>query len=991
MNSIVNMFYGLDNSIENKKKSYSEKNSIYNTPALNQGANFKNYQYKIKNNIKKDINKVNNKEGFQNFNSSSTSNDSDSSTSSYQLADQSKQVLDDTSSGTDNSLQKEYDITLLLYQKLLNKVSGGNSDYVNRVSSTNTYLNKLVRWSDPSANGAVMYVTNQGVAKPINNKKVLKSILGVNGCPNIKDMVDITIPWDASYTVEGTTIPTSPSLVVGPLMTTGESCGNEGNNVYVDSLISPNASVTYNGCYGDSAEAPVMTFIGGAPATITGIVNGSFSQPVIKNNTYQGITSESQVPGWNFSAVLLNNSSAWGYPTPYPNGNQCCSLQNTGYIEQTLNLSTGSYTLNFMACGRKTQNGPNKINIKLNGTTIYSITPTSNVWTSYSTTFTVTTSGNNVINFSGTNTSGDKSSAIQNIALDSSGVSTTSGSYTYDMCKQSAIDGGYKYFALQNVNTENSMGYCAVSNDNVSATKNGTSYVTSSAVSLWDAKTNGSGNTASLTSQGTLTVYNSSGASIFNTTADTTLTGGYIGCYNDKSTRAMTNTSNNKYYSFDTCKQYAIDGNYKYYGSQNKDKNNNGWCVASNDLTSSQKYGVANNCTTDSSGNYMGGGWSNAIYSTDSSGSYYLILQDDGNMCIYKGTSPNDNQGTIWCSNTNGKQQQANTLYTADKGKYGQNWIASGSTLSAGDFVGSNDGSIYLIMQTDGNLVLYTSKTSENCQKMSDGNTGGGAYGNALYEISQVGIPDNIGKLAYIDSNSLIYPYPDSSIGLSNDYNLYSNYDSAGHDISNSSISNSDIDSCKTACNNMQNCYGFTFDKTNNVCYPKDNTMYPKNSRTTNSSMDLYVRKPKITSLPTGVSDKIFNIDSITYDNYTKSDTDIGTSYGISNANSVEKQQLDQLKSRLDQLSQQLADNAGSLSKDENSVVNQSNLQTKNIGNYLKEYKNTNNKIKQMSSSVNDNIVHESDLIVLKENYNYYFWSILAVGTVLVTMNITKN
>ena len=89
----------------------------------------------------------------------------------------------------------------------------------------------------------------------------------------------------------------------------------------------------------------------------------------------------------------------------------------------------------------------------------------------------------------------------------------------------------------------------------------------------------------------------------------------------------MTNTSNNKYYSFDTCNQYAEDGNYKYYGSQNKDTNNNGWCVASNDLTTSQKYGVANNCSKDSLGNYMGGGWSNAIYSTDGSGTYYVILQ----------------------------------------------------------------------------------------------------------------------------------------------------------------------------------------------------------------------------------------------------------------------------------------------------------------------------------------------------------------------------
>ena len=36
-------------------------------------------------------------------------------------------------------------------------------------------------------------------------------------------------------------------------------------------------------------------------------------------------------------------------------------------------------------------------------------------------------------------------------------------------------------------------------------------------------------------------------------------------------------------------------------------------------------------------------------------------------------------------------------------------------------------------------------------------------------------------------------------------------------------------------------------------------------------------------------------------------------------------------------------------------------------------------------------IVRDSDINILKENYNYYFWSILAVGTVLVTMNITKN
>ena len=83
--------------------------------------------------------------------------------------------------------------------------------------------------------------------------------------------------------------------------------------------------------------------------------------------------------------------------------------------------------------------------------------------------------------------------------------------------------------------------------------------------------------------------------------------------------------------------------------------------------------------------------------------------------------------------------------------------------------------------------------------------------------------------------------------------------------------------------------------------------------------------------------------------------------------------------------------NTGSLNSDEIKVENQSTLQTKSIANYLKEYKTTNEKIKNSNSSNIIGIVNDSDINVLKENYNYLFWSILAVGTVLVTMNITKK
>ena len=133
------------------------------------------------------------------------------------------------------------------------------------------------------------------------------------------------------------------------------------------------------------------------------IVNGNFSQPVKSNNTFEYITSTSTVPGWNFQNVaLLNNSSAWGFPIPYPDGNQCAVVQNTNYMEQTINLNVGSYTLSFMACSRPAYLAK-PANIKLNGTTFFSVTPP-DVWTSYSTTFNITTNGNNTIKFQGTTT-----------------------------------------------------------------------------------------------------------------------------------------------------------------------------------------------------------------------------------------------------------------------------------------------------------------------------------------------------------------------------------------------------------------------------------------------------------------------------------------------------------------------------------------------------------------------------------------------------------
>ena len=986
MNKLLTVLFDLD---EPTRKATHPKKKIpslaISTPGLNQGASFKKYQGNIRARNQKNHNYNNNthwREGFQNDSFTSEETDENS------LTKESNTVLDNTMSTEDISdptIQDKYSTTLKRYDTLLGSVSTSTQDYFDRVSPSNPYLNKYLVWSDPSANKTIMYVTNQGVAKPITDSATLKSLQSNNGCPDKKSVMSVSLPWHQIYGKEGSIIPTNPPLVVGSAMVASQSCGNEGTNVYVDRLVT-DSTASYVGCYADTSPS-TMSFIGGDPPSTAGIVNGNFSQPSIKKNTYQGISSTTQVPGWNFNAVLVNTSSAWKFPTPYPNGTQCCSFQNTGYIEQTISLSMGTYTLTFMACGRNCCDGVNPLNFLLNEVEFNtSLTPPL-TWTSYSVSFQVTTSGSNVIKIVGTNTTGDKSTAIQNIMVTQDSA-VSDGTYTYDMCKSAAIDSGFSLFALQNVNPTTNLGYCGVSSNEVAVAQPGTSYVVTGGTSVWSSGTT-DGTSASLTDQGTLTVYNSSNTAVYNTDNSLAQPSDYLGCYLDNKSRAMPYDVGKMDYA--ACKQKATDnGAAPYFGLQNSSSGTNAHCMLSSSIDGIRKYGKATNCTKISDGTYSGGGMTNAIYSLVPSSFYYLILEDDGTMSINRGSGPSDNQGQIWSLSTSQQPKTPNPSYTAAKGKYGANWMASGSTLAVNEFIGSTDGSLYLIMQADGNLSLNTSSNKENCPKMTDGNMGGGYLGNALYQLDKVGVQANLGKVGYVDSNSLLYTYPDSSIGLSTSYKNHSNYDSVGNDISGASFENATVDACTTACNDSSDCYGFTYDTQNNICYPKTRSMYPIGSKKVTSGMDMYIRQPSVTQLPVGVSGNVVNMDSISYNNYPTGQGDPRTAFGLSSMNSTKNQLLDKVENNLNQTSQNLVDNSNSLSSDYSKVGNQISTDSAGIDKYLNDYNLVNNKLKAYKQTNLTSIVNDSDINVLKENYTYLFWSILAVVGALLTMNIAK-
>ena len=56
----------------------------------------------------------------------------------------------------------------------------------------------------------------------------------------------------------------------------------------------------------------------------------------------------------------------------------------------------------------------------------------------------------------------------------------------------------------------------------------------------------------------------------------------------------------------------------------------------------------------------------------------------------------------------------------------------------------------------------------------------------------------------------------------------------------------------------------------------------------------------------------------------------------------------------------------------------------------LDELDKTKGLIANMDNGI-DNILNDTDIMVLQKNYSYLFWSIIAIGTVIVSMNIIKK
>jgi len=1027
MTSIANLFSNFTDLVKPKSvtdcaSDYNKNNSNPISLSLNQGRKFNKYQGKIKRNLEEEAVILSGVEGFQPIIKPGP-NDT--------LTKQTIDVLQQTNVSQNQeqilgNLRTEYASTMTDYEKLMATVSGGTSDYINRVNPNNPYLGKMIQLQG----GALFYVTNQGVAKQIPSMDVYSAVSGQNGFPAYGDYIPgstINIPWDNSYSTPGTTLPTNPPLVIGTPVQAGQSVGNEGANVYVNTMIN-NPQSSYVGCYNNLPPSTEIMFV--PKMTSSNTANGYYayaSSVYQNNNDFTGPWNafDRNINTWWHSYTDSANNLYNGTTGQYTGTTQT-DILNVGAVNGEwlqLNLpgasSNASANANATAfpltryeiqgrqgcCGNPNGRDPNTWYIVgWNGSGWVQVDYQSNIvfnWKLLS--FTVSnptpySAYKIIVTVTGSNAggAGDRSCvqiATWNLYTSSNFVSnpkqamTNVGSLNYNQCQNYAINSGNQFFGLQSVDG-NGNGNCMVSNDLAGSQMYGVG-INYNQVALWDSKTTGNnpGSTMSF-NNGSINVLNSSGAAVFATPNTTAQPSNYIGCYADQSTRAMPLYNNgSQQYNNSQCQQIAQEQGATYYGLQNSTSGTTAQCALSSNLSQAQQYGVASNCTQISDGSWSGGGWSNSVYSTTNpTNNYFLILQDDGNMCIYLGSGPSDNQGFIWQSGTDGKQQQPNPNFTAAKGKFGQNSISNGATLSPGDFIGSTNGSIYLLMQTDGNLVLYTSTSSSKCST-SGGKNVGSQNTNGLYQLNEVGVSANLAQLGYVDQDSQLHTYPSTNTTYTNTYTTMTGTDSAGYDISGAAYGNATVAQCQTSCNDNTACAGFAF--SNNVCYPKTSSMYPVGQLEINPSVDLYVRNVTPASPPIGVSTNTNNIDTVLYQNYVNGGA-IGDSYGLTKATSVQKQQLQQMQTKMNLLSNQINNLTNQFTSGGQQVNQQSETNIQGINNYVKDIKQINKKIKNYDTNY-ENILQDSDVVVLQQNYDYLFWSIIAVTTVIISMNIVKK
>ncbi len=587
------------------------------------------------------------------------------------------------------------------------------------------------------------------------------------------------------------------------------------------------------------------------------------------------------------------------------------------------------------------------------------------------------------------------------------GTTTITGQYIgYDKCKQSAIDNGFQYFGLQNGEQ------CFVGNDETATKQYGLANKTN-LIKLWESKTSGEGNYLFINPDGRFLVLDPNGNIKFQSenSPDSCWWGGNVNPDSLNATyggncEAPAGNATEKIKQLIIEQQQSLgskdNGTYSFAASNQIFGDTAPGCVKN--LSVSYQCGNVSKTRQESEGNYL------SIDCAESNKTCYsskLYLRPYG--CIEWFGGPG--LSLLWSSPTPlALPLSKNPNWEVSKNKYGRDSLIVGQTLMKNEWISSGWGECQLIMQEDGNLVLYTSTQTSGCS-INDTNKkmNGGPWANAVYKLDQVGDASFMNKTGYVDENSILTEYPANMVSTplitdtickfdtndylkgypdvkANDMDAKVHYKQYGLEEGRSPCGNVNID-CKfdpevyyslnpdVKANNMDakdHYLRFGIEEGRSVCVTHNSSTPTVNN---NSSC----------------SKNVVNIDSLQWKNYQKN-TEMMTPEtvcGLKKTIAPEFNTTEELRQRLGDVADKIINKISQLSTLNDDMYKQMGIDKNVLGENLNKYKELSKSYHNYKNSELrniDGIVKDSNVVVLFKNYNYILWSILAIVILIITI-----
>jgi len=587
-------------------------------------------------------------------------------------------------------------------------------------------------------------------------------------------------------------------------------------------------------------------------------------------------------------------------------------------------------------------------------------------------------------------------------------VNGGSQTYTYKTCKQEAINSGSSLFALQDFNSSTQTAQCALSNDFSKATQYGT--------------------TTNYTTGNDGNIY---GGGWANSIYQVNNNASYTGCYKDNTntpamTQATTNTSGTSNV-FVSCgvnagpwgsltsfpDQSAVWIWYTANSQSNAPENpgNPVYLMYEYNNISTQPMNATIYLIVDNIGDLyvnsttigsFNGNWGN-LGSTPAT---YSITLNPGYNNITVGVQNLGGPAGLLATCLNSSSQvlfNSNSAWT-----YSSNMKSSSSSANSFTYdtclqTALNSKSKYFGLKgSPGNARCYLSNELQEVTQYgpalpSVSGPGGYQYGNvginALYNVNVSGNVNNIGNVGYVNESGILSQYPSSMITQGNTYAQMANTNNPGNDWPNAPFANYTVDKCQSLCNASNSCLGFVYDTANSLCWPK--TKLSLSNNVPSSGNNTYFRNVSLKNSDT-CSKNVIPIDSVTWESYKKTGNQMtpSTLCGLAKKIQPNQEELNKIRGNLAILADKILSMTNQFREQNNNLNVQSNTDTNILNDSLKQYQEISVKFsefKKYGSANINGILSDTNIKVLQNNYNYIFWSILAILLLIVTGFLIKS